>query len=303
MRAVIDSIGDAAVRRLTAYDQESSQGVFQMKPTHSRFSLFFLAMLVLAAPGACAAPSLADACYAPTKPLTPSLRAAFVGEVRALSAKAEKDHGVPAAMFAAMAINESGYGTTQLAIAANNVLSYKWNSNIGPSGRKVFKLACQPKEDAGNTYVVFKNRADSADFVAARLATSPHYQAATDAYRSAVMAGQDRKAAAVAWIRAIAPVYNPYEPEKYIAALLRIADDPIKQSGQLDDKDNLWLPAATQEHPQAAAPKHDAHVVAVSKAQKSAYARTDATNGCPAPATSWAGLPPWCASASIETMD
>ena len=268
----------------------------------SFFMLFFSMVIVarqdltgpveaLAAQTSVASPNMNDACYAPTQPLTIPLRKAFVDEVKALAVKAEKNHGVPAAIIAAMAINESGYGTTQLAIAAHNVLSYKWNSKTGPGGRRVFELTCQPKADSGNTYVVFRDRADSADFVADKLATSRYYKTATAAYRKAIADGQDRKAAATAWFKAIAPTYNPYESDKYIAAVLKVADDPIEQSEKLDETENLWLLASAQEHAKSAVATHDANVAAVVKAQKAAYALTEATNGCPAPAMDILGWP------------
>jgi len=99
-------------------------------------------------------PDLSADCYGPTKPLTPELRAAFVSEIRPLATKAERDYGIPAAIFAAMAIHESGYGTTRLAIATNNLLSYKWPGPPGPDGRAVYELSCQPRQDEGRIYVV-----------------------------------------------------------------------------------------------------------------------------------------------------
>ena len=62
-------------------------------------------------------PDLGDPCYAPQRSLTPALRTAFVAEVSTLALAAEKDHGVPAPMLAAMAIKESGYGTAILSLA------------------------------------------------------------------------------------------------------------------------------------------------------------------------------------------
>ena len=72
--------------------------------------------LVAIAPVARAAPNLSDPCYGPTRPLTQELRKAFVDEIGPLAKKAEADHGIPAPILAAMSVNESGYGTTQLAI-------------------------------------------------------------------------------------------------------------------------------------------------------------------------------------------
>jgi hypothetical protein len=272
---------------------------------HLRLRLFALRLVVavlvfsssafveqsLAATTGGAAPNMGDRCYAPTLPLTLQLRETFVDDVKPLAVKAEKDHGVPAAMLAAMAINESGYGTTQLALATHNVLSYKWNSSTGPDGREIYKLACQPSADSGNTYIVFRDRADSADFVASKLATSKYYKSATAAYRNAIANGQNSKSAATSWLKKIAPSYNPYQSDKYIAAVLKIADDPVNQSGKIDEKGNLWLLSPDQKHASMAVAASDGDVAAVAKAQKAAYAISDSTNGCPVRSTDFLGWP------------
>jgi hypothetical protein len=237
-------------------------------------------------------PDLNNSCYAPTQELTPDLRKAFVDEISALAAKAEHDHGVPAPIIAAMSINESGYGTTQLALATHNILSYKWNGTTGPGGRKLFTLTCQPKGDVGNVYVVFKDRSDSADFIAGKLATSRYYKAATLAYSKAVASGADRKAAAKAWFTTIAPIYNPYQADKYIAAVLKAADDPLGQSGTRDEASNLWrLAAASTVSTPTVPADHTIHVAAVAKAQKAAYAISQSTNDCPYSAADILGWP------------
>lgn len=191
-------------------------------------------------------PDLSDDCYGPTKPLTPELRAAFVAEIRPLAANAERDHGIPAPIFAAMAIHESGYGTTRLAIAANNLLSYKWPGPSGPDGRTVYELTCQPKEDKGRIYVVFRDHADAIDFVAGRLAAARYYNAATKKYRMDLAAGKERKDAAIGWFKTIAPTYNPYHTDDYVRTVLALANDPISLSDHVDPAATLWTLAAAQ---------------------------------------------------------
>ncbi|BCG73348.1 hypothetical protein MesoLj113a_45060 [Mesorhizobium sp. 113-1-2] len=235
-------------------------------------------------------------CYGPTKALTPELKAAFVEEVSALAIKAEHDHGIPAPILAAMSIDESGYGTTQLAIATHNVLSYKWGGKSGPGERALFTLSCQDRHDKGNVYVIFKDRADAADFVANMLATSKYYKAATRAYQKAIASGADREKSAKTWFRTIAPTYNPYHSQAYIAKVLNAADNPIDvTSGKRDPKTTLWsLAAVTNATKPTDTKKGDGiqdHLAAVKKAQLASYAMTRATNNCPSPDTDLLGWP------------
>ncbi len=259
--------------------------------------LLSLILTILGGTQARAAPDMNDPCYGPTKPLTRELRQSFVADVSPLALKAEADYGVPAPILAAMSVIESGYGTTQLAIASHNVLSYKWNEREGPDGRRVFTLACQPAADQGNVYVVFRDRADSADYVAGRLAASRYYSKATKDYTNAVARGADREAAAKAWLRAIAPSYNPYQTDRYVTEILRAADDPIGQSGRRVEP-SLWrlTPAAAGGAAAgpgnvAAALPQTAEISAVASAQKAAYAISDATNGCPVASADLHGWP------------
>jgi hypothetical protein len=234
---------------------------FAQEPMTTPRLIARLALLAwLAVPGAAQAagqPDLSDDCYGPTKPLTAELRAAFVAEIRPLAANAERDHGIPAPMFAAMAIHESGYGTTRLAIAANNLLSYKWPGAPGPDGRAVYELTCQPEQDKGRIYVAFRDHADAIDFVSSRLAASRYYGAATKKYQSDLAAGEDRKDAAIAWFRAIAPTYNPYHTVDYVQTVLALADDPISRSGHVEPAVTLWTLAPPQTSDRATAQAGD----------------------------------------------
>ena len=53
------------------------------------------------------------------------------------------------AILAAMAIDESGYGTIRVALAANNIFSFKWISATQAGGRSADTLSCQPPEEQG----------------------------------------------------------------------------------------------------------------------------------------------------------
>lgn len=138
-------------------------------------------------------------------------------------------HGVPAAMVAGMAVIESGYGLTRIAIKSNNIFAFKWPGAELGKGYEKFVLWCQPDWDEGNEYPAFKSRADAVDFVAWRLATSRHYKPATDAYRAAIKNGGDSRKAAIAWLQTIAPTYN-YDGPAYVQKVSAVVQKPIKDS-------------------------------------------------------------------------
>src|SRR3954469_17037404 len=97
---------------------------------------FLAPCLALAAPWGCHA----------TKPghPTPDERAAFVREVSELAVKAEKTHGVPASALAAIAIAESGYGYTRIALDANNLFAWKFVPAAADS-LKEYVLRCEKR--------------------------------------------------------------------------------------------------------------------------------------------------------------
>src|SRR6516162_4913632 len=84
---------------------------------------------------------MGDEWYAPTRGLTVPLRTSYAQEVSELAVKAERDHGVPAPILAAMAVDQSGYGTIRVALAANIIFSFKWISATQAGGRS----ACTPQ--------------------------------------------------------------------------------------------------------------------------------------------------------------
>ena len=143
---------------------------------------------------------MGDECYAPTRGLTVPLRTSYAQEVSELAVKAERDHGVPAPILAAMAIDESGYGTIRVALAANIIFSFKWISATQAGGRSDHTLSCQPPEDKGNTNIVFKDHADSIDFAAGKLEKLEVYKLATETYKQAANNGNKRRSAATTWL-------------------------------------------------------------------------------------------------------
>ncbi|WJH39396.1 glucosaminidase domain-containing protein [Aliirhizobium terrae] len=173
-------------------------------------------------------------CYNPVRSPTSAEKVSFVEEVSAPAVDAERKWGVPAPILAAMAIVESGYGFTRIAIKSNNILAFKWPGDTIAAGRKKFKLWCQPLEDKGNIYPAFKTRAEAIDFVASRLKFASHYKAATVTYGVDLKNGVDRKTAARKWLRTIAPKYN-WRPEQYIPDVSNMVEDPIG-----DGSRTLW---------------------------------------------------------------
>jgi len=139
-------------------------------------------------------PNMGDEWYAPTRGLTVPLRTSYAQEVSELAVKAERDQGVPAPILAAMAIDESGYGTIRVALAANNI------SATQACGRSAYTLSCQPPENKVNTNIVFKDHADSIDFAAGELEKLEAYKLATETYKQAANNGNKRRSAATTWL-------------------------------------------------------------------------------------------------------
>ena len=157
-------------------------------------------------------------CYG-TKPghPTPAERAAFVQEVSALALAAEKKHGVPAAALAAIAIVESGYGYTRLAVEANNLFAWR----AGPSETRTYTPVCERSRGKPRRYVAFASRAESFEVVAERLATLDGYREYTERYRGARRRGGAADAAVNAWVAGIAARYSR-TPQKFADKVIRV---------------------------------------------------------------------------------
>jgi hypothetical protein len=170
---------------------------------------------------------------------TSAERKAFVDDISRFALAAETRHGVPAPAIVAMAIQESGYGYTRTALNANNLFGFKWESAAGAGNREAWELACQPPEDKNKRYIRFKDRADAIDYVAGRLAQSPHYREDTAAFRAAMTRGDDRSAAISAWIDGIANPYN-IDPAKYARTIKRLLNNALAPSDTRSPADNLY---------------------------------------------------------------
>jgi Mannosyl-glycoprotein endo-beta-N-acetylglucosaminidase len=153
---------------------------------------------------------------------------AFVEEVGILTTRAEERHGVPAAAITAMAILESGYGWTRLAQSTNNVLAWKYFP--GAAGERDFwGLEC-PEEGTSDRFIVFRDRAEAVDYVAAQLATSDNYRADTERYRRDRASGMNVVEAVDRWVDGIADPYSS-QPEAYRTAVRRIMTDTYQLAG------------------------------------------------------------------------
>ena len=173
-------------------------------------------------------------CYMPVRTPTAEDKRNFIEQISRFAIQAESKHGVPAPALAGMAILESGYGLTRLSQDAKNIFGYK---KVG--GQETYTLTCQPAWDVGNQYVKFDSWADAMDFVAGRLAVSPHYRAATAKYKIEIASGVDRKTAAINWLVGISDPYN-YKPTEYVTKVKRCINDPYRWSEQVDEKTTLW---------------------------------------------------------------
>lgn len=178
-------------------------------------------------------------CYG-TKPGHPTAdeKAAFIREVSELAIKAEKTHGVPASALAALAIAESGYGWTRLALEANNLFAWKFGSTAAAEGRQSYKSTCRRGATVKDRYVVFRSRADAFDYVAAKLATLDAYREYGNAYKAARARGAAVDPAVAVWLSGIARRYSR-KPADFKKKIVRIMNNPVQPSDQLSPEHNL----------------------------------------------------------------
>ena len=177
---------------------------------------------------------------------TPAERAEFIREVSELAVKAEKTHGVPASALAAIAIAESGYGYTRIALDANNLFAWKF---VPAAANKVraYVLDCQ-KRRVKSRFAMFDSKAHAFDFVASNLATLEAYRAHTEAYKAARQRGVSADAATRAWIEGVASSYS-HRPREFTRKIIRIMNDPVEPRDSPSGESNLYrLSAALAAH-------------------------------------------------------
>jgi hypothetical protein len=185
-------------------------------------------------------------CYDP-QPGHPTIseRKAFVDDVSRYALNAERKYGVPAPAIVAMAIHESGYGYTRIGLNANNLFGFKWTSATSAGRRGAWELTCQPNWDKNRFYIQFKDRADAIDFVAGRLAHSRYYQTDTEAFKAAMVRGDDRPRAIAAWVDGISDPYN-YDPPSYTRTIKRLLNNALAPSDTLSSTGNLYRLVLTE---------------------------------------------------------
>jgi Mannosyl-glycoprotein endo-beta-N-acetylglucosaminidase len=202
---------------------------------------------------------------------TASEQEVFIEEVARLATKAEDRYSVPAAALVAMAIAESGYGWTRLALNTNNLFAWKHFPGPATEGRPYWVLECQPDEP-GTRFVVFADRAEAVDFVARQLAASDNYRADTERYRrdraaEAVRAplarlGSDQEVAGGRadvveavnrWVEGVADPYSS-KPELWSRNVRHIMNDPYAPSERLSPERNLYRLSGLAPLPRDAAP-------------------------------------------------
>jgi hypothetical protein len=224
------------------------------------------------ASGTLAQPAEAWGCY-DLKPGHPTVseQEAFLDEVARLATRAEDRHGVPAAALVAMAVAESGYGWTRLALNTNNLFAWKHFPGPAAVGRRYWVLECQP-DKPGTRFVVFANRAEAVDFVARQLATSDNYRADTERYRrdraaeavqgalkrlgldqAAAGGGADVVEAVNRWVEGVADPYSS-DPALWSRNVRQIMNDPYSPSERLSPERNLYRLSGLAPMPRDTAP-------------------------------------------------
>ena len=169
---------------------------------------------------------------------TPEERVAFVREVGELAIAAERKHGVPASALAAIAIAESNYGWTRLALEANNVFAWKAAPASVEAG-KAYVLPCARARGTRSGFMSFGSRAEGFDHVASRLAAIEPYRRHTEAYLAARRSGGAVPPAVDAWIAGIAERYSG-KPDRFTRKIRRIMNDPHDPSDRRSAETTLY---------------------------------------------------------------
>lgn len=160
---------------------------------------------------------------------TAAERKTFIDGIVPLAQKAEERFKVPAAAIAAMAMQESGYGFTRIALNANNLFGFKVPSSGPPGDRGKYTLVCQPAQDPGKDYIAFRDYEDAVMFVSERLSTLPRYAKFTAAHAS-IQADKRTKDDIVTWVYQIAKAGYNCCPDTYRRQISRMMNDPMSPS-------------------------------------------------------------------------
>ena len=173
--------------------------------------------------------------YLPTSNPSRGDRENFINEISGYAKEANCKWGIPASAIIGMAAVESGYGTTRIAVHANNIFGIKiWGTN--PS--RGWQLQGQPDEDNGtvtvlsdfgvdrviydeaqrvdNWYRMFSSRKEAVDYLAGTFLQNQRYGFAKTNYASNLKKGWSSERASTQYIYEIANAgYNHLGGESY----------------------------------------------------------------------------------------
>jgi uncharacterized FlgJ-related protein len=162
----------------------------------------------------------------------------FIETISGYAKEAEANTGVPASVIAAMAIKESGFGFTRLALNAHNLFGYRFPVHA-PAGTQSYTLHnCFAESGPDKTYARFSSDVEGIEFVAMRLKTLPRYSPITKRYAAIPFA--DRTMTDIhLWLSGIAKAGYAANADEYVLSLTRIMNNPEKPSGNVSSN-NLY---------------------------------------------------------------
>ncbi len=177
--------------------------------------------------------------------LSTEMRKKFINEISIHAIKANEKWGIPASAIIGMAIIESGYGTTRIAINANNIFGMKvWGYNP----KNAWQLKGQPDEDyepvpvltdygqdrkifdeskrRDNWYRAFNSYKDAVDYLAGKLLLNDRYRFAKTNYDARIKNGWSLEQAAKNYLYDIANAgYNHLGGEYYRNKVGKVMDE------------------------------------------------------------------------------
>ena len=169
----------------------------------------------------------------------------FINEISQYAIQANEKWGIPASAIIGMAIIESGYGTTRIAINANNIYGIKvWGSNPNYA----WQLQGQPDEDneaipvladygedrkvydeskrRDNWYRAFDSYKEAVDYLAGNLLLNQRYRFAKTNYEERIKNGWSLEKASKEYLYDIANAgYNHFGGEYYREKVGSIMDE------------------------------------------------------------------------------
>lgn len=177
--------------------------------------------------------------------ITEQARIDFVNQITPYAVQVSSKTGVPASAIIGMAIIESGYGTTRIAINANNLFGIKvW----GVNPLNAWQLKGQPSEDyekipvlaslsndqiifdesnrKDNWYRAFTDYEEAINYLAVNLLSNKRYQFAITNYKANLSIGWSKERAVERYLYRIADMgYNHLGGEYYQKAVGKIIND------------------------------------------------------------------------------